>query len=96
MGLLFAAALYANLRKRSKSKLPLSPGPRKLPLVGNMFEMPAAFQWELYPRWSKEYNSDIIHLDVAGTSIIVLGSLECRIWLRRESLQARGNCEANQ
>ncbi|KAJ7474296.1 hypothetical protein FB451DRAFT_1174801 [Mycena latifolia] len=73
-----ACALFASLalyyRNKSRSRLPLPPGLRKLPLVGNLFNIPPTFQWETYMEWSKKYDSDIIHLDVAGTSIIVLSS----------------------
>ncbi|KAJ7235545.1 cytochrome P450 [Mycena rebaudengoi] len=61
---------------RSRSRLPLPPGPRKLPLIGNLRDMPSSFEWEKYMEWSKEHNSDIIHLDTLGTSIIVLSSAE--------------------
>ncbi|KAJ7625709.1 cytochrome P450 [Roridomyces roridus] len=57
-----------------RSKLPLPPGPRKLPIVGNLFDVPETLQWETYARWSKEYNSSIIHLDLAGKSMIVINS----------------------
>ncbi|KAJ6570102.1 cytochrome P450 [Mycena vulgaris] len=61
--------------KRKPPSLPLPPGPKKLPLLGNLFSMPSHSEWEIYTHWSKEYNSDIIHLDVAGTSIIILSSV---------------------
>ncbi|KAJ7697221.1 cytochrome P450 [Mycena rosella] len=70
-----SATLYS-LYSRKRSKLPLPPGPAKLPLVGNLFDLPADFQWEKYMEWSKKYDSDIIHLDLAGTSVIVLSSWE--------------------
>jgi hypothetical protein len=87
--------LYAVYYRRSMSMLPLPPGPPKLPLVGNLFDMPRKFEWETYMQWSREYSafvnamannsfgrnkiyadSDIIHLNVAGASIIVLNSVE--------------------
>ncbi|KAF7358497.1 hypothetical protein MVEN_00900400 [Mycena venus] len=75
--LAFPALLYFGLRWRhSRSKLPLPPGPKKLPLVGNLLDIPRERQWEAYHRWNKELNSDIIHLDAAGTSIVVLSSME--------------------
>ncbi|KAJ7873153.1 cytochrome P450 [Mycena leptocephala] len=67
-----------------RKRLPLPPGPRKLPLVGNLFDLPSTFEWETYMEWSKCYGtsyqySDIIHLNIAGTSIIVLTSSEAAV-----------------
>ncbi|KAJ7065515.1 cytochrome P450, partial [Mycena amicta] len=87
--LLAAYAVVRRLSKRRRgSALPLPPGPKKLPIVGNLFDMPAERQWEAYHKWSQEYNSDIIHLDVAGTSIVVLESAEAirELFERRSSL----------
>ncbi|KAJ7065516.1 cytochrome P450 [Mycena amicta] len=82
-------AVFAIVRGRKRrSALPLPPGPKKLPIVGNLFDMPAERQWEAYRNWSQEYKSDIIHLDVAGTSIIVLHSVEAirQLFDRRSSI----------
>ncbi|KAJ7836430.1 cytochrome P450, partial [Mycena leptocephala] len=87
----FAAFLflfYGLQWKRKRSQLPLPPGPKKLPLVGNLFDIPAERQWETYLEWSKQFNSDIIHLNAAGTSIVVLSSMEAvkELFERRSSL----------
>ncbi|KAJ7110411.1 cytochrome P450 [Mycena epipterygia] len=58
------------------SKLPLPPGPKKMPIVGNLFHLPLAFQWETYKDWSQQFKSDIIQFDLVGTSVVVLSSLE--------------------
>ncbi|KAJ7274707.1 cytochrome P450 [Mycena rebaudengoi] len=71
---IFAIAYAFNSRKRTK--LPLPPGPPKLPFIGNLLDMPRRFEWETYMEWSKRYDSDIIHLTAVGTSIIVLSSAE--------------------
>jgi hypothetical protein len=77
--------------RRRRSALPFPPGPKGLPLVGNMFGLPKSHEWKPYAKWSKELGllalyvsfifshflgSDIIHLSVAGTHIIVLNSFD--------------------
>ncbi|KAJ6626053.1 cytochrome P450 [Mycena sp. CBHHK59/15] len=72
--LLLSALYYSS--QWDRSKLPLPPGPKKFPLVGNLFHIPSTFEWVTYMEWSKRYNSDILHLNVGGKSIIVLSSAE--------------------
>jgi hypothetical protein len=85
-------ALFYGIRwRRNRSTLPLPPGPKKSLFVGNLFDLASERQWEAYLRWSKELSalvshlalpvdsrsdSDIIHVDAAGTSVIVLSSME--------------------
>ncbi|KAJ7146878.1 cytochrome P450 [Mycena epipterygia] len=47
-----------------------------MPIVGNIFDLPQAFEWKTYRDWSRKYNSDIIQLDLVGTSVIVLSSFK--------------------
>ncbi|KAJ7467798.1 cytochrome P450 [Mycena galericulata] len=79
---------YGMRRNRNRSGLPLPPGPRKLPIVGNLFDIPSERQWEAYSKWSKEFDSDIIHVNVAGTSIVVLSSMKAirEVFDKRSSL----------
>ncbi|KAJ6588876.1 hypothetical protein B0H19DRAFT_222964 [Mycena capillaripes] len=71
---LIAALAFIYWKRSSGPRLP--PGPRPLPLVGNLLSMPSHSQWETYSKWSKKYNSDILCANVLGTSIIILTSLE--------------------
>lgn len=75
----FILALYFYLKRsdeRSLSKLPLPPGPKGAPLIGNLKDMPTTFEWQTYHKWSKEFNTDILRLSVAGTTLIVLDTSE--------------------
>ncbi|KAJ8695766.1 hypothetical protein PTI98_005695 [Pleurotus ostreatus] len=77
LAVLACAALYSQRHTRSgQLNLPLPPGPKKLPIIGNLLDAPSEFQWIQYHEWSKQYNSDIIHLNVAGSSIVVIDTAE--------------------
>ncbi|KXN82772.1 O-methylsterigmatocystin oxidoreductase [Leucoagaricus sp. SymC.cos] len=73
----FFLALYLYLRKRrSRGSLPLPPGPKGWPIIGNMLDMPTEFEWKTYNEWCKKYGTDILHVPVMGTNLIVLDSAE--------------------
>ncbi|TFK25336.1 cytochrome P450 [Coprinopsis marcescibilis] len=73
--------------RRSREKLPLPPGPRKIPILGNLPAMPTKNEWIQYHKWCKEYKTDILHLDAAGTSIVVVATSE----LATELLERRSS-----
>ncbi|KJA22222.1 hypothetical protein HYPSUDRAFT_202249 [Hypholoma sublateritium FD-334 SS-4] len=61
---------------RTSKNLPLPPGPKGWPLIGNLLDMPSQSEWITYHKWSKELGTDILYLNVAGTRIIVLDTIE--------------------
>ncbi|KAJ3870814.1 cytochrome P450 [Lentinula edodes] len=70
---------YYHHSYQSGIKLPLPPGPRKLPLLGNTLDMPATDQHIIFSQWAEQYGSDILHLKVAGGDYIILNSYEAVI-----------------
>ena len=56
--LLFGYVLFRQLtkaRNRNPKGLPLPPGPRGYPLIGNLFDMPVDKPWLVYDKWFKTY-----------------------------------------
>ena len=46
-------ALY--LRSRRQRRIPYPPGPKQLPIIGNVLDMPPSDEWEAGRRWGEEY-----------------------------------------
>ncbi|KAF9479694.1 cytochrome P450 [Pholiota conissans] len=64
------AALYMS-RKRN----PLPPGPKGLPLIGNLHELPYEYPWLTYAQWAKKYGP-IFSFKVFGSTTIVINSFK--------------------
>ncbi|KAK7038507.1 cytochrome P450 [Favolaschia claudopus] len=69
--------------RRATHSLP--PGPRPLPIVGNLFDMPRARVWETFLQW-KELYGDVVYLNVLGRHIVFLNSVKATT----ELLEKRG------
>ncbi|KAF7369886.1 Cytochrome p450 [Mycena sanguinolenta] len=53
----------------------LPPGPKGLPLIGNLLDVPKTQEWLTFIEMSRKYDSDIISLNLVGDTVIVLNSL---------------------
>ena len=56
--LLFSVMLFRQLKKArdgNPNGLPLPPGPKGYPLIGNLFNMPVHRPWVVYDEWRKTY-----------------------------------------
>ncbi|EAU89619.2 cytochrome P450 [Coprinopsis cinerea okayama7 len=72
------AILWVASRRREarrRKNLPLPPGPRGLPIIGNALQIPLVHPWLVYNEWKKEYG-DLIYLEALGQKILILNSLE--------------------
>ncbi|KAI0056406.1 cytochrome P450 [Artomyces pyxidatus] len=66
--------VYSSFESRRRRKgLAYPPGPRPLPVVGNLFDIPSEYSWLTYAEWAKTYG-DVISLTVLGQVIVVLNS----------------------
>lgn len=51
--------VYLYFRRR-RDIFPLPPGPKKLPVLGNILNMPIGSEWETYHKWSKELGTILV------------------------------------
>ena len=47
--------VFFKFLRPSSSTLPLPPGPKPLPLIGNVLNVPTGSQWRTYTKWAKRY-----------------------------------------
>ncbi|KAF5321043.1 hypothetical protein D9619_000276 [Psilocybe cf. subviscida] len=58
-----------------RNALSLPPGPKGLPLVGNILDMPSEREWKTFAQWGEKYG-DICSVTVLGQTVIVLNSAQ--------------------
>ncbi|KAG5950314.1 hypothetical protein E4U57_007865, partial [Claviceps arundinis] len=76
---LVSIILYSRRRSVSSLRLPLPPGPKGLPIVGNIFDLPPAGIPE-YEHWLKHKGAygPISSISILGTTIVILHSYEAQ------------------
>ena len=63
--LVFCLAAFLAIRDHQRRRgLPYPPGPRPLPLIGNLLDIPKEFSWLLYTQLSKKHG--MIYFAVKG------------------------------
>ncbi|KAJ8077768.1 hypothetical protein PM082_002201 [Marasmius tenuissimus] len=85
-GLTILLAL-ATLWVRSRIQgLPLPPGPRGYPVIGNLLDMPTASPGQQLAKMGWDLKTDVVYLNVAGSHVISLNSYEaCTELLEKRS-----------
>jgi hypothetical protein len=61
---LLSFSLYVLLRRKRRHPYPYPPGPKSLPLIGNLRDVPFKYQWVTYETWGRETGECIIILTV--------------------------------
>ncbi|EIW61897.1 cytochrome P450 [Trametes versicolor FP-101664 SS1] len=72
VAVLVAVILFNRLFAK-KRQGPLPPGPKGLPLIGNMLDMPASHEWRTFAQWGERWG-DIVSVTFLGQPYIILNS----------------------
>jgi len=63
---IMAFTIYSRNTKRSS--LPCPPGPKRVPLLGNLLNFPSSSEWITYDKWCKELGADLSFMSKENTS----------------------------
>ncbi|KAG0700273.1 cytochrome P450 [Suillus ampliporus] len=63
----------SSTKKKARGHFPLPPGPKPLPILGNLHRMNINFPWITYKEWSDTYG-DIIYSRILNQDVIILNS----------------------
>lgn len=80
LAILVATGVFATLLLRivrlNAPHVPLPPGPKPLPLLGNVHQMPTKGEdWLTFSAWAKQYG-DMFYLSIFGKPLIVVNSMQ--------------------
>ena len=70
----FLAVLTATyLFQQKRRQLPLPPGPRGVPIFGNLFQVALKYQWRQQQEWTQKYGP-IFRMRLGAQTVMVLGT----------------------
>ncbi|RPD66667.1 cytochrome P450 [Lentinus tigrinus ALCF2SS1-7] len=70
---ILVAVILLNRLFGKKPAGPLPPGPKGLPLIGNMLDMPASHEWKTFAQWGERWG-DIVSVTFLGQPFVILNS----------------------
>ena len=73
--ILAATVIYLRVsRSRKYDSIRLyPPGPKPLPLVGNVLDIPTSHEYFTYTKWGRKYG-DVVYVNALGKHLIILNS----------------------
>ncbi|PBK93427.1 cytochrome P450 [Armillaria gallica] len=57
---------------------PLPPGPRGIPLIGNLLDLPSEKEWLTFAKWGEKYG-DIVSVSILGRRLVIINSAQMAI-----------------
>lgn len=69
LALAVAGYLAWTLGTKSRSRLPLPPGPKPFPIIGNMLDIPQKKEKETYDQWYHKYGASVVCIKLCHTGI---------------------------
>jgi hypothetical protein len=73
-GAIAAVLVYAVLKRvTGRGSLSRPPGPKPLPIIGNLLDIPQKKSWLTYRQWHERYG-DIVYVEAVGQKVVILGS----------------------
>ncbi|RPA95776.1 cytochrome P450 [Choiromyces venosus 120613-1] len=70
-----AVVIASYLFQQKRRRLPLPPGPRGVPIFGNLFQIARKYQWRQQQEWSQKYGP-VFKMQLGTHTVIVLGTYQ--------------------
>ena len=71
---LISFTVYVLLSRKRRHPFPFPPGPKSLPVIGNLRDIPFKYQWLTYEKWGREIGKCILFLHMSIVHFLYIGS----------------------